>query len=447
MPDVVPFAAFLAQRLPAARVVCVGTALDGPGTPAPPGLMTCPNAASLPAYLPILEPGEPRSATAGPRASSRLDAWEQTVVVAAGPDEHGGWDDPASLAALARLTILATPSGRREEAAAALSRRGLIPVFAGHSRDGESFATRRGTGVLVFESRAHSLSHPGLATPDGFTVVAFILTYNEEDVIGATLEDLSSQGVSAYVIDNWSTDATWEIARQMLGRPVVGLERYPPEGPPDYYDLRGLLDRVEALTRTVAADWFTKHDADEIRQSPWPGVTMRDALFRVQAAGYNCADFTVLNFPPTDDSFVPGTRFADHFRHFEFGSNRPYFRQLKAWQNRGRPIEYARTGGHEVRYPDRRVFPYKFLLRHYPIRSQRHGERKVFLERQARFLPEARARGWHRQYDGLQPGHRFVRAPESLMPFDEETFAQDYLIERLSGVGLPRQARRTGPRR
>jgi hypothetical protein len=446
MPDVTPFAVFLAQRLPAARVVCVGPAFDGPAAPASPGLLSFPNAASLPAFLPLLEPGEPRTAVMGPQASGRPDAWDDTVVVAVGPDEHGAWDDPASLAALARVTILATPSGRREEAAAALSTRGLIPVFAGHSRDDESPSTSRGIGVLVFESSARPLSRPGLATPEGFTVVAFVPTYNEEDVISATLEDLSSQGVAAYVIDNWSTDATWEIAHQMLGRQVVGLERYPPEGPPDYYDLRGLLGRVESLTRTIAADWFTKHDADEVRRSPWPGVTMRDALFRVQAAGYNCADFTVLNFPPTDDSFVPGGRFADHFRHFEFGSNRPYFRQFKAWQNRGGPVEYARTGGHEVQYPDRRVFPYKFLIRHYPIRSQRHGERKVFLERQARFLPEARARGWHRQYDGLEPGHRFVRAPESLTPFDDEAFAQDYLIERLSGVGLPQQPRRARPR-
>jgi hypothetical protein len=91
------------------------------------------------------------------------------------------------------------------------------------------------------------------------------------------------------------------------------------------------------------------------------------------------------------------------------------------------------------------VYPYKFLLRHYPIRSQAHGERKVFRERQSRFLPEARDRGWHRQYDAIQAGHSFLRAPESLEEFAEESFLEDYVVERLSGVGLDRVA--LGPRR
>ena len=78
-------------------------------------------------------------------------------------------------------------------------------------------------------------------------------------------------------------------------------------------------------------------------------------------------------------------------------------------------------------------------MRHYPIRSQSHGERKIFLERKPRLLPEARARGWHNHYDRHAPGQSFLAAPDGLKPYDDQFFSR-YFIERLSGVGIERRA-------
>jgi hypothetical protein len=66
------------------------------------------------------------------------------------------------------------------------------------------------------------------------------------------------------------------------------------------------------------------------------------------------------------------------------------------------------------------VFPLRFILRHYPVRSQAHGTRKVFEERKPRFLDEERHRGWHVQYDALGPGHQFLRDPKTLRIYDPE---------------------------
>jgi DNA repair exonuclease SbcCD ATPase subunit len=63
------------------------------------------------------------------------------------------------------------------------------------------------------------------------------------------------------------------------------------------------------------------------------------------------------------------------------------------------------------------VFPLRFLLRHYPIRSQAHGERKVFRERKTRFAAE-RAQQWHIQYDRLREGDSFLRDPAALTRYD-----------------------------
>ena len=87
--------------------------------------------------------------------------------------------------------------------------------------------------------------------------------------------------------------------------------------------------------------------------------------------------------------------------------------------------------------PRPRVFPYKFLLRHYPIRSQAHGERKILHERRQRWDPAERARGWHVQYDHYGDAPSFLWKSDVLLPWDPEEFRCRHLLERLSGVGLP----------
>jgi hypothetical protein len=82
----------------------------------------------------------------------------------------------------------------------------------------------------------------------------------------------------------------------------------------------------------------------------------------------------------------------------------------------------------------RRVFPFKFLLKHYPIRSRAHGEQKVLQDRRTRWNAEERSFGWHAQYDDLAAGD-FVRDPASLERFDAD-FYERRLVERLSGVGI-----------
>ncbi len=287
--------------------------------------------------------------------------------------------------------------------------------------------TARDTQVVVLV--------PGNDTPApaAFSAVAFVTAYNEADVIRSTIEQLIDQGIGVYVIDNWSSDGTWE---QVQGLGLVGAEQFPPEGPSAHYEWRGLLGRVEELATTIRADWLIHVDADERRESPWPGVPLRDGLWRVDTRGFNAVDHTILTFPPIDDGFQPGSDPEQYFRLFEFGRNPGHFRQIKAWKRGSRRVDLASEGGHDVSFEGRRIFPFNFLSKHYPIRSQAHGEQKIFRERQSRWSPEERADGWHVQYDHVKPGHRFVRDPATLEPFDD--FHSRYLVERLTRVGIPR---------
>ncbi|MDQ1591836.1 MAG: hypothetical protein QOG71_2463 [Pyrinomonadaceae bacterium] len=307
--------------------------------------------------------------------------------------------------------------------------------FTGLTMDNDHEWQKR-TSLAVLER--NDAATRDLRAPAGFRVVALMTAYNEADIIAASLRHLFAQGVEVYLLDNWSSDRTFEIAGEFLGHGLAGLERFPAGGASHSYDWRELLRRVEELSQTIEADWFIHHDADELRESPWPGVSLRDGLYRVERSGFNSVDHTVVNFRPVDNSFAANSDFESHFKFFEFGRTQPDYVQVKAWQNLGRKISLADSGGHDVQFDGRRVYPYKFLLKHYSIRSQRHGERKVFGERQPRWNAGEKSMGWHTHYDVVRPGHNFLRRPESLTHFDRESFYRAYLVERLSGIGCMR---------
>jgi Glycosyl transferase family 2 len=266
----------------------------------------------------------------------------------------------------------------------------------------------------------------------GFRVVALMSAYNEGDIISPVLSHLIENGVEVYFLDNHSTDDTVEQASRWLGRGVIRIETFPAEAAasaePPPFDWGAILRRKEELANELEADWFIHYDADEIRESPWPGVSLADAIEWVDRLGYNCIDFRVVNFPPTDDGFRRGLDPRTYFRYWEPPGEFDEV-QIKAWKKGAAAISLAPFGGHQVKFRDRRVFPIRFLLRHYPIRSQEHGERKVFEERRKRFLHSERVKGWHVQYDSWKEGDSFLGEPYHLHLYDDDRIRLDLLLE------------------
>jgi glycosyltransferase involved in cell wall biosynthesis len=274
------------------------------------------------------------------------------------------------------------------------------------------------------------------------SVVAIITAYNEEDIIEEVVRTLIDDGIKVYFIDNHSTDKTVAQVERHVGRGVIGIERFPAEnveeGTPRTFLWEQLLRRKEQLAQELDADWFIHSDADEFRESPWAGETQRAGISRVDAAGYNAIDFQVLNFIPTTADDGDGKNVRDRMQHYEPGQVFDRL-QIKCWKKTSQKIELAASGGHSAQFAGRRVFPIRFLLRHYPIRSQAHGERKVFQERLCHFRDEERARGWHVQYDRFAEGVSFVQDPASLTQYDPEVVRLDLMlnhreVERLERV-------------
>src|SRR5262249_41225239 len=154
--------------------------------------------------------------------------------------------------------------------------------------------------------RFHTLA--AMRTP---RVIALLAAYNEEDVIRQVIGDLIAQQVEVYLIDHASTDATREEAQVHLGKGLLRIERYPEEsGFPAQetgrFAWKNLLRRKEELSQKLEADWFLHQDADELRESPWDGIALKEAIRRVDALGYNAIAFRAIDFVPTDDSFKRG---------------------------------------------------------------------------------------------------------------------------------------------
>jgi hypothetical protein len=253
-----------------------------------------------------------------------------------------------------------------------------------------------------------------------FSVVAIIAAYNEADIIGPVVAALIEQGVDVYLLDDGSTDGTIAAVEPFVGQGVRGIERRAPasasNGAPPPFEWERLLRRKMQLATELEASWFIHHDADEFRESPWAHLSLRDAIRQVDTLGYNAIDFASLDFWPTGDEFRAGADVREAFTRY--GEQMPYDRvQIRCWKKTA-AVDLASSGGHDAQFPGRNVFPVRFILRHYPIRGQRHGERKIFEERRNRFLAEERARGWHVQYDQLRQGASLLRDPGTLVPYD-----------------------------
>lgn len=365
------------------------------------------------------------------RSLKRLDPSRCVVVLTAYSDLFATpANGPADLDSFVRdapLVIIATTDPG--PVLARLASGEIQPSFLGRTRASEQDRERKAT-LLILDRALRK----GGATPSGFRAVAIMSAYNEEDIIGPSIGKLVADGIGVYLIDNWSTDRTYAIAEQFQGRGLVGLERFP-DAPTDRYEWRSILRRVEVVAAGLEADWCIHHDSDERRCGPWPGIGLRDALWRVDQLGFSAVDHTVLNFRPIDNGFPSGGDFEAYFRHFEFAATSDLSLQIKAWKNSG-PVDLASSGGHEARFSGRRVFPYRFELKHYPIRSQAHGEQKVFRDRIGRWDPKERALGWHGHYNDVQPQQSFLRSSGDLIPDRGQETRALFVAEFLAGAGL-----------
>ncbi len=264
-----------------------------------------------------------------------------------------------------------------------------------------------------------------LTVPDAFKVLAVVHFFNEEDVLAKTIEHLLQQRVDIYLLDNWSTDHSYSIAKEYQTRHPnrIYLEQFPTSGGSENYIWYDQLERTEQISKKLQYDWFIHYDADEIRISPWKNVDLRTMLYYIDSQGYNGIENTVIDFRLTAHN--EGDIFAKD-TYFEFRHQLKWINHLKTWK-KTEDIDLKKTGGHHAQYPAPRLYPLKVLNRHYPMRSIEQASRKVFRDRKPRFVKEQGTRGWHGHYERYQEDKDLLFDRNQLILWGSETFHDLYI--------------------
>jgi hypothetical protein len=269
-------------------------------------------------------------------------------------------------------------------------------------------------------------------------VLALVSQFNEIDIIEPVVIHLLDQGVDVHVIDNWSDDGSYEAVNQLShkykGR--VSVERFPKNNTGKYEWTKILTRVTEVAKERPQYKWIISNDADEIRWSPWPGISLQKAISFIDYAGFNVIDYTVFNYSPTKDGYKRGVDPIEFFKYGDFGHEGWHFMQLKTWKNHP-AADIASTSGHLIKLPEVKIFPLKFFLGHYSLRSNAQGHKKVFQDRKPRFKADEKKKGWHSHYDKITVSQDFIKDKVELLDLsDSEHFFSDYMLERLTGTGI-----------
>lgn len=238
-------------------------------------------------------------------------------------------------------------------------------------------------------------------------VCAIMSAYNEADVIHESIQKLIQQEVDVYLLDNGSTDDTVEIANQFLNKGLIKVERCVfTENGKEVYDWTALLKRKEELSRQLDYDWFMHVDADEIRYSPWAHRNLREGIELVDQMGFNLINFRLFNFRLTHEKSADQS-IEEALKHYSAVEqfNRM---QVKAWK-KSSGIDLVSHAGHLALLPQPKIFPIRFIHKHYPVRSIEQGTRKIIKERLARYSTSDRRKGWHVQYDHMSVDRDQIR--------------------------------------
>lgn len=210
-------------------------------------------------------------------------------------------------------------------------------------------------------------------------IIAYIIVYNEEEVIEKCIENAKEQGLDIIVIDNGCTDNTIEIVKK-LGVPVL-------EHKTEKYDVVEIHKWAISLVKIIGCDWYTMKDADEIFET-YDGRTIAEVVEEANDLGYNCMRFDIYDFMPTVVDDLNVEDFAERIQYYSYASSR------RPTMIKNSPEIY---GGnlHKAEGSMIRESPNRLILRHYKFTSLEQGRRKV-KSRLSRYL-SARG-GLHRQY-------------------------------------------------
>ena len=261
---------------------------------------------------------------------------------------------------------------------------------------------------------------------------AIMSSFNEADIIEESISKLIKQGVDVYLIDNGSTDKSVEIAQNFLNKGLIEIKisKFYENGR-EVYDWTKLLELKQEIAKNLDYDWFIHVDADEIRYSPWKKYSLNEGISIVDGMGYNLINFKLFNFHLTINQ-KNCQSIEESMQYYSKGEDFNRM-QVKAWK-KDKEIDLIRFAGHIAIIKEPKIFPIRFVHKHYPIRSVEQGVRKILKERLCRYSQADKIKGWHIHYDDMnvtkeELKNKIIKNQSSLKLFEIEDVYDDLLLE------------------
>jgi len=246
-------------------------------------------------------------------------------------------------------------------------------------------------------------------------IIAIVLVYNEEDVVGSALQYLHDNQISFVVLDGGSTDRSLEIVRGFGDKGLLAYTVFPNQ---EIHSNKE-YDWAIRMASDFRPDWILINDADEFYEPRESGRTLAEAISREADSGYNVIQFDHFAFRMTEKDVTSEER--DVRKRLRYYSWVDDFR-FKAWKY-SKGIMVGKSGSHipELPWTVRvRLSPHKFVLRHYPFRTPEQAKRKM-RERLEREDPEDARGGLGAEYYGQEcTSSSFVFDSSSLNRYEED---------------------------
>ncbi len=226
-------------------------------------------------------------------------------------------------------------------------------------------------------------------------VVGMVPVYNEEDIIAEVVEHLISQAIELIVLDNGSTDNSYEICKKFADKGLIKLYQYKS----NTYQVPTIFRMLYDLALTRDPDWIILSAADEILESGIGKMTLKEAIAQEDVRGYNLIQFDCFEFFLTNNDNESAPSIREKLPYYSWQHDL----EFRAWKFiPGTRVEDA--GGHLPIFPDEQkylVSPRKFVMRHYNFRSEEQARRKI-RERISRTRDTVQRKlGWHVHYESI----------------------------------------------
>jgi len=236
-----------------------------------------------------------------------------------------------------------------------------------------------------------------------------IPVYNGANIIEEVIQHALSQGLELVVLDNGSTDSSYEICKKVQENGQIILRQFKTETFNFPLVLRILYDM--ALTKNP--DWLVRIDQDEFLETGIENLTLKEGIKQEDKNGNNIVQFDVFEFFMTNEDNISVKSTKEKFPYYSWQHDYAY----RAWKNiPGTRVEDG--GGHYPVFPveqNYKLSPKKYVLRHYRFRDKeqaiKNNEERID---RVKNLPERKI-GWYEHFEKISKTNFFEHVNHKLL--------------------------------